>query len=170
MYNLEYLKLPDDLGAPLSFVHLADAKKWPSDLDWRDRYIFRRKLGGGAWLTHSHELARCFYSGKPSLVKIKKTSQYCDIDNEPVCLEVSAEIDHVTFFLSLVAQKPLRYWQYENYIIHFYGDLPISLNDRQVHGLSVEEINESYVTMWAELLNCDVKKKQLDLSWIHDLT
>ena len=169
LYNLEYLKLPEDLGAPLSFVHLADAKKWPSDLDWSDRYIFRKKLGGGVWLTHSHELARCFNSGRPNLVKIKKALQHCDIDSETVCLEVSAEIDHVTFSLSLVAQKPLRYWHYENYIIHFYGDLPISLSDCQVYSLSVKEIHESYVTMWKELLSCDAQKKQLDMSWIHEL-
>ena len=169
LYNLEYLRLPENLGAPLSFVHLADAKKWPSDLDCSERYIFRRKLGGGVWLTHSHELARCFYAKKPDLVKIKKASQHFDIDSETVCLEVNAEIDHVTFSLSLVAQKPLRYWQYENLIIHFYGDLPTSINDAQIFDVSVNEIEGSYVTMWKELLSCNVQKKQPDLSWIHEL-
>lgn len=169
LYNLEYLRLPENLGAPLSFVHLADAKKWPSDLDWSERYIFRRKLGGGVWLTHSHELARCFYSEKPDLVKIKKASQHGDIDSETVCLEANAEIDHVKFFLSLVAQKPLRYWHYENCIIHFYGDIPTSLNDQQIYYVSAEEVAGSYVTMWKERLSCNVPKKQPDLSWIHAL-
>ena len=170
LYNLEYLHLPKDLGAPLSFVHLADAKNWPSDLDWSERYIFRRKLGGGVWLTHSHELARCFYAKTPELVKIKKRTQHVDIDNETLCLEVNAEINHVSFALSLIAQKPLRYWHYENHIIHFYGDLPVSLKERPVHYLSVDEINESYVTMWRNLLHYGSKNKQPDLSWIHEFT
>lgn len=169
LYNLEYLELPGNLGAPISFVHCADAKKWPSDLDWSERYIFRQQLGGGVWLTHSHELVRCFGEKKPCSIKVQRHLDYVDIDGGSVCVEAEAEIDTVAFHLSLVYKEPLRYWQYENGIVHFYGQLPDLFRDHDIYHISVETIEKSYYNMWHTLLFSTQRKEHSDLSWVHAL-
>ena len=168
--NLEHLSVTNrSAGKMIKLVHKANAKIWPSDIKWNERYIFRKKLGGGAAKTHSHEIVRAYYSRiSKGALKLKKENEksITDIDGNMVQAAVDLTGDGITINLSIVAESPQRYWEWEDLIVSFYGEAPENKNKKEIYKLSTDEINQTYDNMWTSLLENSSPGKT-DLSWLH---
>lgn len=170
LYNLEYLSINNRSGRKMiKLVHKADAKKWPSDIKWNERYIFRKKLGGGAVKIHSHEIVRAYNSflGK-NIPKFKKENEkfMADIDGEMVQISLDLVGLNILIQLSITADHPQRYWEWEDLVVSFYGEVPSEIKQKEVYRPSVDDINETYERMWISLMKNGENKKS-NLSWVH---
>tara|TARA_R110001583_G_scaffold27113_2_gene97226 strand:+ start:78 stop:911 length:834 start_codon:yes stop_codon:yes gene_type:complete len=168
--NLEHLPvIHRPAGNMVKLVHNADAKTWPSDIKWNERYIFRKKLGGGAVKTHSHEIVRAYYSRASKIaLKLKKENEklMTDIDGETIQTAVDLIGESITINLSIMTERPQRYWEWEDLIVSFYGEAPENKNKKEIYKLSTDEINQTYENMWASLLK-ESGPVKTDLSWLH---
>jgi len=150
-------------------VHNADAKRWPSDIKWNERYIFREKLGGGAAKTHSHEIVRAHYSRTlESGLKLKKENEklMTDIDGKMVQTAIDLVGENITINLNITAKRPQRYWEWEDLIVFFYGKEPENKDKKEIYRVSIDEVNHTYENMWVNFLK-ERNFEKTDLSWVH---
>jgi len=167
LYNLEFLNLPhNNFGKLVKVVHKANATKWPSDILWKDRYVFRKLYGGGALLTHSHELHHASKKVKSNALKIESIKYFRDKDGNNVDKYVSGLVSNVYFELGIMEENPIRFWEYENTILHFYGNVAATGHSKNVITIENNIIEQSYIDMWRELL---VNKLKInDYNWISE--
>ena len=162
LYNLEYLPVfHEGLGRLLTLVHCANASLWKSDRHWSVRYVFQRRLGGGVLPTHSHELIHLHRTtGSPPELKVLSSKSMRDVNGENIHTRIEAVAEHVSIELDLLEETPLRYWEWENAILHFYGELPsaVRIKKKKVIGVTQGLIDFSYQNMWTEIISNRVLK------------
>ncbi len=152
LFNLRYLDIPwADLGSIEKLVHRANARLWPSSMPWRSRYMFRKSMGGGATLTNSHEIDILAQRETIKEVMVRNVIYQRDIDGALIDCDIEFVVDGIPVELSIVDGMPVRYWQFENYIIKFYGEIPHPFN-RQIVVVSSEMIDKSYESMWRDII------------------
>jgi len=166
LYNLQYLDILDDIGPAVEVRHCADARLWPSDIDWRDRYVFNNVLGGGVFLTHSHELIHCFSASRPRAVCQEDKTFIADKDNTKLCTYFKGVIDNIQFELDLMSVDPVRYWHHQDVVLHFYGNLPKRLNSEKVIKVTSTMVEYSYFNMWESMLTSSDTRLQSDFTWV----
>jgi len=170
LYNLEHLPIIHKSAEKMvKLVHNADAKTWPSDIKWNERYIFREKLGGGAVKTHSHEIVRAHYSRTlESGLKLKKENEklMTDIDGKMVQTAIDLVGENITINLNITAKRPQRYWEWENLIVFFYGKEPENKDKKEIYRVSTDEVNHTHENMWVNFLK-ERNFEKTDLSWVH---
>ncbi len=169
LYNLEYLAILNDidLGPPIKILHCADARSWPSNINWKDRYVFNNNLGGGVFLTHSHELVHCFNDRSPQNISYKRKKFIIDKNGYKLCTFFKGKLDDIELKLDLISEQPIRYWQHQNYVLHFYGNIPKILKSEKVIKITNEMIENSYLNMWKSILDSTNVKLKKDFTWIH---
>ena len=153
LYNLEFLslKLPL-LGVPTKLVHCADARSWPADRHWSERYIFRKRLGGGCINTHSHELNHAYKKSNIDKIEMLQETKHHDIDGNKIISAAQMRIGQTEIILDLLSSKPVRYWEYDDVTLHFYGPRNNIVHKNRIYEISHDEIENSYVKMWEDIL------------------
>lgn len=171
LYNLRFIKFPENMGKPLKIVHCSNAKEWPTDLNWKNRYVFRKNLGGGVFSTHSHELVHCF-ENKPKFdsIQLKNSNYILDIDGNKLCTMFEGKISGIDFYLDLLSEDPKRYWEHENFIFHFYGKKQASNSNKKHIFLAKKDIDMTYKDMWRFYLQKTSNSNLIkDLTWVNKI-
>lgn len=166
LYNLHHLDILKDIGPVIEVRHCADARLWPSDIDWNDRYVFNNFLGGGVFLTHSHELTHCFSTSRPRAVYQEDKIFIVDKDNIKLCTYFKGIIDNIQIELDLMSEDPIRYWHHQDVVLHFYGNLPKRLNSEKVIKVTSTMLENSYIKMWENMLYRSDRRLQSDFTWV----
>ena len=160
LHNMRYLDLDfDSLKKPINFTHNADARSWPSKLPYYQRYMFNQSMGGGVYKTNSHEIDLISHynlidNSKLNLFKKKSIN---DMEGNQITVEAELVIDDINVNLSLISDYPIRFWEFENKIIHFYGQLNSS--DKEILFVDAKMIDNSYIHMWKSLTRYDFSKQ-----------
>jgi len=166
LYNMEFLDALEHVSEKVvRLVHHADARKWPSEMDWSQRYMFRKNQGGGAILTHSHELYRAFCSLGSNRFSIENSSSTTDIDGNELTYASELNGYEVTISLDLLCDTPIRFWEFGTFVFAFYGNVTENVPNKEIIQITAEEINHSYVNMWQNHLSKTAGSPHT--AWIH---
>lgn len=157
LFNMRHLDIPwKKLGKLEKLVHKANARLWPGKISWDSRYMFRKSMGGGAILTNSHEIDILVQLKHTQEISVKNVSYHKDIDGSLIDSEVELVVDGIPVELSIVEESPVRYWQFENYVIKFYGEIPPL--KKKVLVVTADMIEGSYEAMWKDIINNEITR------------
>ena len=160
LHNMPYLDLNfNSFKNPINFTHKADARLWPSKIPYNQRYMFIKSMGGGVYTTHSHEidLFSRYKNYNNNNVEIIREKSINDLEGNKIIVESEFNMNDTNFNFSLLSNKPMRFWEFENKIIHFYGDLD-NTNKETLFVDSVM-VENSYLNMWLNLTKHDFSKQ-----------
>lgn len=153
LYNLEFMNLKRPfIGAPIKLVHCADARMWPANRHWSERYIFRKVLGGGCLNTHSHEVHHAFKINQCNKIDIISTKKYTDNDGQNINSALECMVGETKIVLDILSDSPVRFWEYEDVVFKFYGDAVSCSSAKEIYEISSDEIELSYFNMWRHVL------------------
>ena len=176
LYNLRYLKFLSKLKRNkknfFHFVHKANAKEWPSNENWKNRYMFVKELGGGALKTNSHELDLYYFLTGNKKVYVKKKYMR-DKNGKKIdyFYEAHSSKNDLKIESSIIEKNAIRYIMIFNKL-----DKKIELNyvfydkNKKVK-IDNKLIQKTYIDMWKSLLEKRnvLLPKAHETSWILDL-
>jgi hypothetical protein len=58
--------------------------------------------------------------------------------------------------LSILEESPVRYWQFENHAVKFYGEIP--LLKKEVLVVTADMIESSYEAMWKNIVDNNISR------------
>ena len=176
LYNLRYLrflrKLKKSKENFFHFVHKANAKKWPSQENWKNRYMFLNDLGGGAIKTNSHEIDLYYFLTGNKKINVKK--QYM-IDKKRKKIDhsfkaFSSEND-LLIESSIIEKNEIRYLKIFNKLNQKIKLNYIFYDKNKDININKNLIQKTYIDMWKSLLNKKniLLPKAHETSWILNL-
>ena len=169
LYNLRYLKILKKLKKNKNnffhFIHKANAKKWPSNVNWKNRYVFLKKLGGGALKTNSHELDLYYFLTGNKNVNVKKKYMK-DKNGQKIdyYFEAFSKKNDLKIESSIVEKNTIRYFKVFNKLSKKTKINYIFYDRSKKIKIDINLIQKTYVDMWNSLL----KKKNVLIPKAHE--
>ena len=121
--------------------------------------MFIKSMGGGVYTTHSHEidLFSRYKDYNNNNVEIIREKSINDLEGNKIIVESEFNINDTNFNFSLLSNKPMRFWEFENKSIHFYGDL--QNKNKETIFVNSEMVENSYINMWKNLTKLDFSRQ-----------
>jgi len=178
LFNLRYLpfiQFIKNISNKIEYIKLeflANAKKWHPSEDWKRSYVFRHNLGGGSFLTNSHEVDLISFLGfKKNKYILKKRYKYIDIDNQKLDTSFTLKntSNNVNISSSIITNLERRKYEFKNRHNSFIYDFQKYKKSSSTSSLS--DIDMTYYLMWEENLKNNGTRlpTATDNIWIHEL-